>query len=265
MDRARLKTFVLLLLVLVNLAFLGLIALDAMQTRRLEREMREELVWALRGMEISAEESQIPQSEEQALYFLSRDPLAEARIAGNLLGHAEGTDEGGGVFRYVSLDEGRGEAEFRSGSFHFWLEESHFGEDAIEDLLNRLELTARSPIVTEDGGDTRRTYSLLLHGLPVVNGEVTFLFVSGMLQEVFGTALWGSTQRYAGSPQVDVTTALISLAGHLLETADVSRFESVEMGYYLLEETGLLELRPVWIVRTDGGTFSVDRQSGEIR
>jgi len=265
MDRARLKTFVLLLLILVNLTFLGLIAIDAIQTMRLEREMRTELVWALRGMDISIEESQILQSEEQALYFLSRDPIAEARIAANLLGQAEGVDEGGGVFRYAGLEEGRGEGEFRSGSFHFQLGDQQLGEDYIEGLLNQLELTARSPIITEEGADTWRTYTLLLHGLPLVNGEVTFLFSSGMLQEVFGTSLWGSTQRYAGSPQVDVTTALISLGGHLLETAEVSRFEAVEMGYYLLEEAGVLELRPVWIIRTDGGTFSVDRQSGEIR
>jgi len=265
MDRAKLKTFVLLLLVLVNLTFLGLIALDAIQTMRLESEMRTELVWALRGMGISVEEDQIPTSEEQALYFLSRDFTTEARIAANLLGQAEGVDEGGGVFRYIGLDEGQGTAEFRSGRFHFLLEEQQLGEDSIEGLLTQLELDTRGSTVAEDGMGTRQTYSLLLHGLPVVNGEVTFFFSSGMLQEVIGTALWGNTQRYAGSPQVDVTTALISLAGYLLERADVSRFASVEMGYYLLEEAGVLELRPVWIVQTDGGIFSIDRQSGEIR
>jgi len=265
MDRAKLKTFVLLLLVLVNLTFLGLIAADALQTMRLQREVREELVWALRGMEISIEESQIPLSEEQALYFLSRDPIAEARIAANLLGHAEGVDGDSGVLRFVGLEDGRGMGEFRSGSFHFWLEDQNLGEESISALLAQMELTTRDSLITEDSAGIRQTYSLLLHGLPVVNGEVTFLFSYGILQEISGTALWGSTQRYAGSPQVDVTTALISLAGHLIERADVSRFESVEMGYYLLEETGLLELRPVWVVRTDGGTFSIDRQSGEIR
>jgi len=269
MDRARLKTFVLLLLVLVNLTFLSFIVIDVISSMQRHAEARTELVRVLGEMGIAIDESQIPQSEEQALTFLSRDLMAEGRIAASVLGgSASASDEGGGIFRYESL-YGLGEGEIRSGTFRFQLAEQEIALEGSEILLNRLELSAREPHIFAEKGYNRIThvYPLTFNDSLVANGQVTFTFcfMDGMLEEVAGTALWGSTQRYTASPQFDVTTALISLAGHLLEGDGVSRFESVEMGYYLLEGTGHLELRPVWIVETDMGAFSIDRQSGEIR
>lgn len=265
MDRARLKTFILVLLLLINLTFLGLIAIDVMQTARLQSEVRAELVRVLDGMGISIDESRIPHGEEQEPYFLSRDIALERRIAAAVLGgYATETDEGGGIFRYVGYG-GVGEGEIRSGFFRFQMRDKQLGEDASGRLLEQLELRASSPISYALPDGTVRIYTLLEGGRPIINAQVSFTFSDGYLQEVAGTALWGDAQRYAGRPQLDATTALISLAGHLLETGGVTRFESVEMGYYLLEGAGVLELRPVWIVQTDAGTFSIDRQSGEIR
>jgi len=258
-----------MLLVLINLTFLSLIAIDALQMARLQSEVRAELVRALAGMDVSIDESQIPREEEQALYFLSRDTLQEGRIAATVLGGtATASDEGGGIFRYLGL-EGDGEGEIRSGTFRFQLESQELNEESIGQILRQLELSTRDSRIFVEKGDNRviHVYPLTFDNALVINGHLTFTFCfqAGMLQEVSGTALWGNAQRYPSGPQMDVTTALISLAGHLLERGGVSRFESVEMGYYLVEGTGLLELRPIWIVQTDVGVFSIDRQSGEIR
>ena len=265
MDRARLKTFILLLLILTNLTFLSLLGIDALQRTRQESETRTVLVSTLTGMGVSITYDQLPASDEQALYFLSRNLETEARIAQALLGdtvHAH--DEGGGIWHYQS-GESRGEALFRSGAFRFQIDSQHLTQDAIGNLLGRLELRTRGQTTPEADSAVRHSYTLL-HGIyPIVNGQVAFVFSEGYLQEITGTALWGEVQRYLGGAQQDVTTALISLAGHLAAEGGVSRFESVEMGYYLSEGTGLLELRPVWIIQTDNGIFSVDRQSGEIR
>jgi len=269
MDRARLKTFVLILLVLVNLTFLSLIVTDAISSMRRHTEARAELVRVLEDMGISIEESQIPYNEEQTLYFLSRDFVAEGRIAAAVLGGtATAIDEGGGIVRYENPD-GLGEGEVRSSTFRFQLANQQLDTESYERLLNQLELSVRDLSISVGKADNWQThgYQLTFAGVRVVNGRVsfTFCFDNGMLQEVSGTALWGNVQRYTGSPQLDVTTALVSLAGHLLEREGVSRFEHVEMGYYLHERTGLLGLRPVWVVETDVGTFSIDRQNGEIR
>jgi len=258
-----------MLLVLINLTFLGLIAIDAIQMARLQSEMRTELVRTLEGMGVSIDESQIPRDEEQAPYFLSRDILTEGRIAVAVLGgQATTSDEGGGIFRYLG-QTGYGEGEIRSGTFRFQVGAQELGEESSGQIIRQLELSVRDSQFDASKLDNWMTYvyPLTFNNVLVVNGHLTFTFCvdAGMLEEISGTALWGSSQRNAGSPQLDVTTALISLAGHLLEIGGVSRFESVETGYYLLEGTGLLELRPVWVVQTDAGTFSIDRQSGEIR
>jgi len=258
-----------MLLALINLTFLGLIAIDAMQMAQLQSEVRAELVRALEGMGISVDEAQIPREEEQAFYFLSRDILAEGHIAASVLGgNASVSDEGGGIFRYLG-QEGYGEGEIRSGAFRFQLEGQSLSEEDTGQVLRRLELTTRDPRIFVEKGDNRmaHVYPLTFSNALVINGHLTFTFCfdAGILEEVSGTALWGEAQRYAGSPQLDAATALISLAGHLLESGGVSRFESVETGYYLLEGAGILELHPVWIVWTDVGVFSIDRQSGEIR
>jgi len=266
MDRARIKTFVLLLLLAANVTFLSFIVVDTMQTARMQSEARAELVATLAGMGIVIDYEQIPDSEAQMLYFITRDFLVEGRVAAAILGgSATVYDEGGGIFRFRS-QEGLGEGHIHAGAFRFFhLEAQDLDRDDTGELLSLLELQAREPVMIEDGASMWLAYPLTLNGFPLINGRAVFLFVDGILEDISGTALWGDLSAYAGRPQVDVTTALISLAGHLRERSDVSRFETVEMGYDLVDGVGILELRPIWIVETDGGTFTVDRQNGDIR
>jgi len=258
MDRGRIKTTLLLLLLTVNLVFLGIIVTDRVEAARLESEARTALTEALARMGIAVAYGAIPREEAQPRYFIGRDVDAEREVATALLGEPEARDEGGGIYHYQSP---LGQAQFRGGTFWLAFQGQSYSVLETGALVERMGLTDNAGT----GDDVYRTYSLRIEGRRVQNGQVTFHFADGYVRELGGSALWGARQGYAAGPQQDVATALIILAGYLREIDTVSRFERVEMGYYLLEGPGYLELRPVWLVETDVGIFSVDRQSGEVR
>ena len=264
MDRARIKTFLLLLLLAVNLVFLALIVTDRIQEARLQSETRTELVQALERLGIDIDYAAIPDCEPQPVIFIERDTQAEDAAATAILGGpAQGIHEGGGIYRWTGT---YGEGETRQASFWFALARELSDTEAdFQRLLEAMDVTVRQMELVIPGNNWEVTFVLTEDGLPVMGSQITFSGFANMLFEVSGTALWGERQRYAAGPQLDVTTALIALAGHLQETHTATRFERVEMGYDLLEGPGYLTLRPIWIVATDGGTFLVDRQSGEIR
>jgi len=266
-DRARLKTFILLLLLTVNLVFLSLITMDRIQTVRQAQETREELNQVLSDLGIRMEIRNLPAAEGQALYLISRDIEAERQAVNILLEVPEKRDEGGGIHSYIS---GGGRAQFCENFFQFHFTGQHTASEAsiqatAEEILDSLGLTTGFPVHSRSEIAEMLTYIPTIDGLNIANGQISFLFSQGILQEIKGPALWGQTQRYAAGEQLDATTALIRLADHLQEGGVASRFLAAEMGYYLLEGPGYLEFRPVWIIETDSGAYSIDRQNGEVR
>jgi len=263
MDRARLKTFVLLLLLTVNLIFLAFLVTDWAQTARQRSEIRAELIDALHRMGITMAYEAIPEEGPQTIYFIARDVAAERQVVAALLGDVSESDVGGGIYHYQSP---QGQAQFRGGTFWIELADNIYRpSDTGPLLVERMGLWA--PTGSGDGSQLTHTLAIDRQRPDqlVINGQVTFHFVDGYVREISGTALWGTWQSYLAGQQQNAATALITLAGYLLNEGEVSRFERMEMGYYLLEGSGYLELRPAWIVITDGGIFSVDRQSGEVR
>jgi len=262
MDRARIKTFILFLLAVVNLIFLALIGIDRIQTVRLISEARTELIWALDGMGIHIDYEAIPDWTAQTVYVLSRDIERETEVASGILGTPmESQHVGGGIYRWLGP---YGEGHTRLSSFWFDLADQGFSGPRAdtEELLRQMGLTAQFINTITHPNHVLLMYILTIDdGLPVLGSQISFHFSGDYLQAFGGTMLWGTRQGYTVGQQLDVTTALIALGGHL-QDHDISRFYQVEIGYYLVDSR---ELRPVWVVTTDGGIFSVDRLSGEIR
>jgi len=254
MDRGRVKTFILCLLLAVNLTFLGILLIDRAQAARFDQNARVALIQTLDHMGFIIDIDAIPDTQDQVLYRLVRNTETESQVADAILGHATQTEEGGGIYHYASP---RGYAQFHTGNFRFQFS-VHTDPNPLFDLMH---LTARDPVVT----DEMRVYPLSIDDLPIFNGYVTFFFSDDQLQEITGPVLWGARTRYAPGPLQDAATALIYLAGYLRTWSTATQFEYMEPGYFLTEGMGYSELRPVWIVTTDGGTFSIDRQSGVVR
>ena len=260
MDRTRIKTFILLLLAVVNLIFLALIGIDRIQMTRLISEARTELSAALYGMGIAIDPDALPDWSDQAVYLLSRDLSREREVAAAVLGEPlESWHAGGGIYQWEGPYGG---GETRLGSFSFKFAGQGVPDADTEQLLRQMGLTARPTGAAALPDGAWQFYTLTIDDdLPVMGSQVGFHLTGGYLLEVGGTALWGTRQGYAAGQLLDVTTALIGLAGHL-QGSGVERFDRVEIGYYLIEGR---ELRPVWVVTTDSRVFSVDRLSGEIR
>jgi len=254
MDRGRVKTFVLCLLLAVNLTFLGILLADRAQTTRLDQTARAALIQTLEHMGFTMELDAIPDTQDQVLYRLIRNTGTETQVVNAILGNAIRTEEGGGIYHYASP---LGHAQFHTGSFRF-----QFSVPIDPDpLFDFMQLTAREPVWAYD----MLVYPLTIDNLPIFNGLIVFHIPDNQVQTITGPPLWGTPHRYSPDPLQDATTALVQLAGHLRDWSPATRFEHVEMGYFLTEGIGYLELRPVWIVTTDRGTFSVDRQSGVVR
>jgi len=258
MDSARIKTFLILLLLTVNVVFLSLLAVDRFQAVQFERQERAELVLALARMGVVIEQGVIPANGVQATYFLSRDVADERLFLETFLGvPLSERHQGGGLYQWEGL---YGFGETRLGSFSMTLTDSAYELSDTGLLLGRMGFSGERT----DSSLREVTYRLSLDGLFVIGGYVTFRFAEARLEAISGTALWGGRQRIETGVQLSVTTALVTLAGYVQGQA-ITRFTTVTMGYYLLEAPGLLELRPAWVIQTDDGAFVVDRLSGEIR
>ena len=188
MDAGKTKNLIILLLLLLNFSFLGIMINDRIEENRHLQQTNQQLVTRLLGQGVVLNLSQIPANREQEAAFLSRE---------------------------TDVD------------FSFLL----------------------SPDV-----------GLRLAGYPVVNRPT-----DGDTRELERHEVWGEIQRYMMNAPLDVQTALLRLGTHLESLDEHKEILSVGMGYYFTYGPALIEFRPVWYAKTSTTSFSIDRQSGEVR
>lgn len=268
MSIAKVKTVVIILLLLLNAALGGLVIAREASENAIKKETLESLLCIMEQNGIEFVEPVDPAASAPACLTVARDTASEQAAAAQLLGEYSFTDQGAGIHEYSSAAgwmrfraNGEIDAEFAGIDLA--------GQEA--DAYVRGLLKAMSVTVTEEtehhttGAGFVLTYNSAVEGLSVVNCRLSFIFEGSELRYISGRRVSG-TVRSGADETVSLPTALMSWLDHMLEQGAVCKqILGVECGYSVSFTAGAeLSLNPVWIVDTDTGRFYVNAVTAEI-
>ena len=272
MSKARLKTLVIALLVLLNLFFLAIIITDNAKDAQSRRQAVENVCELLRLGGISIEPEVIREFSPLTEMKTTRDTDAEALFASVTLGETEITDQG---VIYIYENSERGRAEFYSaGDFVMRINEgvvtSTNDRDKIKtvrNLLRDMKLEA-SQIVSAYEADREIVSVRCSYGkASIFNCSVEFVFNGDNLEVIKGRYITGILNTESGETLSSPGTALLGLL-RAVKRGEVSceSVKSVEAGYYYLIAGSFGEgsIIPAWLITTDIGSFIYNERTGEI-
>ena len=259
MDRARLKTIIILILALVNLFLLGAIGWRASEERSARERTLLELTARFAQDQIALT-ARLPERLPPAGQTLVRGADRERALAESLLGECTPEDLGGGIYRYSSA---AGQGTFRSsGSFEVTgTLGSGDAEDFCRKLCREFGYQDFSPAL-EEGEYTALYYH---DSLPVVNAAISFRISDGVLTAVRGTLL---PQLSAGEEPSSMTavTALTRFLEDCRATGEVvSAVTDITLCYELQNTASSpMTLAPAWHITADTGDFFVSCATGKV-
>lgn len=259
MDRARLKTIIILILALVNLFLLGAIGWRASEERSARERTLLELTERFAGEQVALT-ARLPDSLPPAGQTLVRSAERESSLATALLGACTPEDLGGGIYRYSTA---AGEGTFRSsGSFEVT---GTLGSGEAEEFCRQLckEFGYQDFSMAPEGDEGTALY--YHDSLPVVNAAITFHIADGVLTAVRGTLL---PQLSAGEDTSSMTavTALTRFLEDCRTTGEVvSAVTDITLCYELQSTASSpMTLSPAWRITADTGDFFVSCATGKV-
>lgn len=249
MDTGRLKTIVILILLCVNLAFGGILLAERLGTAEGQAHTRSDLTRVMAQLGISLSEDKIPAGSTCRRWSVSRSIEAEAGLVRALLGEAEGRDQGGNIWYYENEN---GWAWCRGGgSFELMVNTG----GSLEEQLEAGGLRIRRE------GDS---YVCLMEDTEVFNCRFTLSLRGGGVY-ITGRFLLGEPQEEVEVDCTDVASLFLRFCDRIRDAGGVfSRIEEIRSGAVLNVTAAGMELIPVWRMRTDGGTWFMDLQSGRL-
>lgn len=267
MESAKLKNIILIVLLMVNLVFAGLLVYNWRESDKISEQTRERLetVLAGRGIELSPEVdiNVTPPAE----YELHRNLESELTAVHALLGTAEAYDRGGNVYYYSGQN---GEARFRgTGEIELSLSNGAFGrgmspESAAEKAAKKLGLDPFL-ISSDDSGEL---ITVILgwrwQGCEVFNGQLSFSLSEDSLISIEGQRSFDEIYRVTDSEAMDCQTAIMRFLGIMDENGvSIRKIESVDAGFVLsVSVSGEETLSPAWRISTDSGVHCINAVTG---
>lgn len=266
MDRSRLKNIIILILVLVNVALLGSLAIRKRAEYTARQRTSEQLVALFAADGIALDPDTISTEVPPAGRSLTRDTALDQQAAAYLLGSILSTnDKGGGIYDYTSAV---GTATFRSnGTFDAAsLQGPLASADALDfcrDFCRKFSYSEPVFELDEDGSG-KASAAPLCGKLPVFNAAVTFTFSSGSLIAVSGTLLPENYTEF--SPEAAPLSAAAALTTFQEETfAVISAVTDISLCYELQTPTpSSITLTPAWCIATDTAKYYVNCETGNI-
>jgi hypothetical protein len=264
---SKLKTLIIIMLVIVN-GFLLSLALPRLTAER--RQMQEEkksLVRLLRESDIQTDIEAIPDDVRLETLTVGRDEAVESKAVRMLLGEYEFSDMGGGIHSYES---GAGSAEFRAGG-DFSIEltsgaERYRTPDTAGRLFKDLGFDALNFRTFFEDGSECASADQALNGAAIFNCTVTARYDETGLRSISGTWITSAEPSSREDTRaIGVATALVSFLDRSENMGIVcGEITGVEAGYLLSRSSQSVELNPVWRIAADTGTYFVNALSGEI-
>ena len=271
MSVSRIKSMVIVALLLVNAFFLGIIIIDTYADAQNERQALQNVCSVLRSNGIAINPENIKDSEVLSTMRTAREVESEAIIAEALLGQVEMSDQSV-IYLYENTEKGT--AEFYSGGdFYIQLHEgvipnSDGSVATVREILRNMKLeTTAATVIVETEAETVAVLGTY-RGTSVFNCTIDFVFSGGNLKTVKGRYLTGIEPVLDGADLSNVSTALLEFLA-VVKRGDIRCYEirSVEAGYMhdVVGSFGEGIITPVWLLTTDSGRYVVDSATGEVR
>ncbi len=270
MDKAKIKTIVILLLAVIN----GALAVNLIYSRYtasvIPQQTIENTLAFLERCDIWIEDSAIPhRTQTIRTKTLARDPSAEAAIAALLLGETVKSEQGGGIDVYTGAN---GEAVFRRGGLvNIVLQNQPRPKSADEAgaaakaLLQKADLLpADYGMVVESGTAITVRFVREIDGLRLRNADLTVSYAGGTAT-IAGCVFVGEPER--GDAVSRQLTAILADFGAYASAyeLDVSLIVAAEAAYYhTVEDGGGIRLIPAVYIKTDGGDFVMSGLDGSV-
>ncbi|MGI5971016.1 MAG: hypothetical protein ACOX7P_04750 [Oscillospiraceae bacterium] len=256
MEWSKLKTVIIVILLIVNAVLLFLLVRDTQTTRRLRADALDDLHTVLRinGIELKAET--LPDSDGVYALTSARDVAEENEISTTLLGFCIFDDKGGNIHYYHSE---LGEAYFRgTGDFEMTL---YSADESAFKLMRKLFSEKGIVLPAEIYGSANQT----LGNLPVYDCVLTFeKYESGV--KITGRLITSPAVPDINKPAIDAPTALVRFVSEMnLNGFICTEVTNIELGYSMAAPVaGDFELTPVWRIITDTGEYYINGVNGAL-
>ncbi|MEG0777824.1 MAG: hypothetical protein RSC86_04190 [Oscillospiraceae bacterium] len=272
MDKSKIKSFIILLLALVNAFLLIIVISNVHEAGNAKRYRNDALkkVFAENGITLDSKIA-LPKKVLPEI-SLKRDMQKEKDFICRLLGNCTVTNQGGNMFFYQN--QKNGEANFRgTGEFEILLASGLVprGIDPVstaKSVMKKLGISySKAPaIVTNETGNTKVTLSCAYDKNDIYNSTVDFQFTSEYLMLIIGSRPLDtevsvqSTEKYP-----DSVTVLMNFLDSINRVGNVcSKITDVTVGYFLNAPLpGSCTLRPEWRIETDVGPYYIDGRTGK--
>jgi hypothetical protein len=256
-----LKTYLIVLLLIVNLVFAAALVNDIMEGNRARDAGLRDLVSVYRSSGVTLAEGAIKELRTPPVSVrIVRSAESEQRLAERLLGPGTlGEDLGGSIFYYTGMS---GVARFRlDGTFEVSLPYYSTTGGKLESFAEDLAATMGVKVRLLDTVGSTLHYAVLHGGSDVVNQRISFSFGSTIGVTVAGVYVVGAEQPGDEYNYADALTASLKFlreieSGGILCGA-VDRVDSV----YLFSGSAYI---PAWRFSGDSGVYLLISMTGEL-
>lgn len=273
MAWSKIKTIIILILLLLNIFLLALVGVIQMRSARYEAAALSEAVAVLELNSIQVEAASLPAAMPLKVLTATREMQQESNMATALLGEEmETRSTGGGQRMYEGA---AGTITFRSGGEFIMTfagpvapPEGTSRSDQVRVILGRLglsvwQLTEEENTVTaiQSVGDTP------VFSAGMAAAGLTFAYdEEGRLRSASGRLVLGRTSDEPGAQEpLTVPTILIAFFNFIMDSGDVchSIYEMTPI-YRAAFLSDPVRLTPAWRITTDIGNYYVDAYTAEV-
>ncbi|HBR09278.1 MAG TPA: hypothetical protein DD735_10375 [Clostridiales bacterium] len=272
MDNSKIKNFIIIILLIVNLLLTAVIGADMVKNRTLRRQALEGVVAIMESRGITVSEDVALSYPDLNICSVRRDLDAEKKRVSAVLGKVSVQDRGGNILLYLGE---RGEAQFSgTGVFEILMNVGAVptGQDPEGTARAFLKKLGMSTVKGDDGvrvdvrdGAGTVVLNCQIGKTEIINCQVTFIFTDGSLMLVSGTRPLDKGSSDSLDNAMDVSTILMRFLDIISESGHVcSRLENLELCYVQsAPASGLGKLEPVWCLTTDAGEFYINGLTGK--
>ena len=273
MQWSKIKTIILLILVMVNAFLLVMTGVQEFRSARYQQEARTEAAAVLEKNGITFLPEEIPPGMKLAPLEVTWDRMGENEdgMAQALLGEAVRRDRDGEL--QATYTSELGSADFySSGRFLFRLEPGAVplnGETPQRHAARCLELLSfdgEPAGVAQEGSVTVVTFLQRWAGSPIFSCKAVLTYEEDELRAIDAQRISGASAPAEGTGTLSTASVLIRfLAGiHDGQVSVCNEIRAMTQGYQANLSRPVTSLTPVWRIVTDTGAYYLDAATGAI-
>jgi hypothetical protein len=267
MDSSKLKNIIIIVLLIINLVFAGMLVSSNAEGKSSSRQARESLAAVLQNKGITLADDVDISQEAPAEYSLRRDLDSEESAVRKLLGSCTAYDQGGNVYFYSC---NKGDARFRgTGEIEIVFDSCAVptGNDAVSSAMKAAKKLGIETVEVSDESDGDVTSVRLagcFRGSEIFNSRIEFTFSKDDLLLLVGQRPFDTVVGKTDSQALDCATAIMRFV-QLMDEQGVffSEITEVSAGYVTsVSVSGGGVMTPAWRIKTDSGVYCINAVTG---